>query len=519
MKKIILLSIYTLLLCPIFILSSCENDDEIERMELTRYKWLYKYYDAMLYDPDDYELSIQADKTWLYFLPDGTGVMSCRLTDYDTFFGTKREEVAYRFSYSVYNNRINLSFNDSKLNRVLSFSESCLIDSNDRVYERLTFSSSEINQAIELADEIEFQASINHDKVQDISYSANFDKFAYPYLVDRTYVWSISAICNIQEDSYRYGIFLAGLVLYIDDGTITNRTGRDSNSGENVKKVTLDGKTSYYFENVVGNTVESANSKWSSVVLVESKQNKALTIHYALRYYDSVSDKYFMTSSRSYVYNNTTTDVGNTDKDAEEPNTSVFSGSHNGHAYVDLGLSVKWATSNVDALTLEGYGGYYAWGETKTKSIYNWGTYKLCDGDWNRINKYCLHSSCGSVDNKKVLGASDDIATVKWGGKWRMPTSEEMEELLSKCSWKLTTLNGVKGWRVTGTTGNAIFLPASGLYIDDHINGKDLYCHYWTSSLSVSWSTDGKKLTTGSDYTKLLGDKRYYGASIRAVCK
>lgn len=129
---------------------------------------------------------------------------------------------------------------------------------------------------------------------------------------------------------------------------------------------------------------------------------------------------------------------------------------------VNLGLSVKWAACNVGASSPEEYGGYYAWGETEEKSDYSWDTYKWCNGSWDSMTKYCTDSYCRTVDNKTVLDPEDDVAHVKLGGSWRMPTLDEIEELCNECTWTSTTYNGVKGQLVTGPNGNSIFLPAAG---------------------------------------------------------
>ena len=108
--------------------------------------------------------------------------------------------------------------------------------------------------------------------------------------------------------------------------------------------------------------------------------------------------------------------------------SSQGQGKHEGYEYVDLGLSVKWATCNVGATTPEGYGDYFAWGETKPKDYYAWSTYKYCDSSSLTLTKYCSKSYYGKdsfSDNKTILDSEDDAATVNWGGAWRMPTKEE----------------------------------------------------------------------------------------------
>ena len=157
---------------------------------------------------------------------------------------------------------------------------------------------------------------------------------------------------------------------------------------------------------------------------------------------------------------------------------------YNGHAYVDLGLSVKWATCNVGADSPEDYGDYFAWGETKPKYTYDWNTYKWCRDTAATLTKYCTDRYNGTVDNKKQLDLSDDAAHVNWGGSWRMPTHDELIELYEKCSWTWTTRNGVKGYKVTSkTNGHSIFLPAAGYRGDGSLRFAGSYGYYWSSFL------------------------------------
>lgn len=162
----------------------------------------------------------------------------------------------------------------------------------------------------------------------------------------------------------------------------------------------------------------------------------------------------------------------------------------NGHEFVDLGLSVKWATCNVGANTPEEYGDYFAWGETKPKDNYSWSTYKWCNGSMDNLTKYCIEpdSDYGIVDNKTVLDIEDDAAHVNWGGAWRMPTIEDVQELINNCSWTWATQNGVNGCILTSKiNGNSIFFPAAGYRENSHFF--DLFGFYWSSSLYNKLST------------------------------
>ena len=195
---------------------------------------------------------------------------------------------------------------------------------------------------------------------------------------------------------------------------------------------------------------------------------------------------------------------------------------NNGHKYVDLGLSVKWATCNVGATSPEEYGEYFAWGETTPKTTYDWSTYKYCNGTSDSMTKYCTSSNYGTVDNKTVLEFSDDAARVNWGGSWRMPTKAEYEELIdtNNCTWKWTTQNGVNGYKVTSKkNGNSIFFPAAGFRGSSYLNFAGSYGYCWSSSLITGDSYYAYYLNFDSSYVDWSIYDRCYGQSVRAVCE
>ena len=192
-----------------------------------------------------------------------------------------------------------------------------------------------------------------------------------------------------------------------------------------------------------------------------------------------------------------------------------------GYEYVDLGLpsGIKWAAYNVGATKPEEYGGYYAWGETEEKSNYSWSTYKWCNGSYNTMTKYCTSSSYGTVDNKTVLDLEDDVAHVKWGGGWRMPTTSEQRELLNKCTWQWTTLNGVNGYRVTGPNGNSIFVPAAGYRHGTSLDSEEADGYYWSATPYEGNSNYACSLNFGSSRYDWGSSNRSLGRSVRPVCK
>ena len=193
------------------------------------------------------------------------------------------------------------------------------------------------------------------------------------------------------------------------------------------------------------------------------------------------------------------------------------------HEYVDLGLSVKWATCNVGATKPEEYGDYFAWGETQPKTTYNLSTYKWCNGSYDTQTKYCTDSYYGTVDNKTTLDLSDDAACANWGGSWRMPTKAEQDELRENCIWTWTTQNGVNGYKVTSKNGNSIFLPAASYRNDRDSSVEDVivggYGIYWSSSLCTDFPDYAWVMSFNSNGVYRGSGDRGYGVSVRPVCQ
>ncbi len=197
---------------------------------------------------------------------------------------------------------------------------------------------------------------------------------------------------------------------------------------------------------------------------------------------------------------------------------------------VDLGLTVKWADRNVGAYEPEENGTYYvSWGETALSRNYAWGNYKWCKGSSTSLTKYNTDPTLGVVDNKTKLEANDDLATVKYGGKWRMPTVDDLNELAAtkdnpdyKWEWKLTyNHNGweVLGWEITYlVNGNSMFLPAAS-YINGVTGGSHEYGYYWSSSLNLDFPVNAWSLTFSAEGVRVeMGLARFHGFPIRAVC-
>ena len=195
----------------------------------------------------------------------------------------------------------------------------------------------------------------------------------------------------------------------------------------------------------------------------------------------------------------------------------------NGHEYVDLGLpsGTLWATCNVGANKPEDYGNYYAWGETETKSYYNWDNYKyVADGAPDQLTKYCNRYNYGNngfTDNKTSLLTSDDPAA-KWGSGWRTPSKVQWDELLKYTTSKWTIQNGVKGRLFTSKNGQTIFLPAAGNYYSKpYKEGEEGI--YWSRSIGNNGLAPRHSwyLFFKADRCEVDGNDRCYGHTVRPV--
>ena len=175
-----------------------------------------------------------------------------------------------------------------------------------------------------------------------------------------------------------------------------------------------------------------------------------------------------------------------------------------GHMYVDLGLpsGTLWSVCNMGADKPEEFGEYYAWGETSTKSSYNWNTYSI-----------------GSeLDSLPALDEAHDAAATKWGYGWRMPSREDFDEIVTYCTKTWTTRNNVNGYLITGPNGNTMFLPASGGRGDGNIYESGSCGFYWLNSVYTDDTQFAWGFLLDSDSFFETSYYRMYGQTIRPVC-
>ena len=162
---------------------------------------------------------------------------------------------------------------------------------------------------------------------------------------------------------------------------------------------------------------------------------------------------------------------------------------------IDLGLGVLWADMNVGASIPSDHGKLFGYGDPSgEKRSGN-------ENDYPQID---------------ITGTENDIAKVNWGGKWRMPTTEELKEISEKCSWKPSTLNGVKGNEVTGPNGNTIFFPFAGNRIEANIYRAGQIGACWAGNLS-NFGSSVNMLFFGCSATLNYGANASWGVSVRPV--
>lgn len=322
-----------------------------------------------------------------------------------------------------------------------------------------------------------------------------------------------SAIYECSDGSYIYN----GKELYVA-GTLLPKTGRVRFVAGGEQSLTVGG-ISHYTSFDLGSKEYTSSS--APMTLSTTLQGEECSTGYVYGFYADATERQIRLRSLDTIYSRifplSMLNAGQsgyiavpTEENDEGWEIPTFSGTLNGHEYVDLGLpsGTLWATCNVGATTPEEYGNYYAWGETETKS------------DYNRDN--CVTYG---KDMYNISGSAQyDAARVEWGGTWSMPDRFQLNELCNKnnCTWEWITQNGVNGYKVTGKNCNSIFLPAAGRSVGTSLNDLGTKAYYWSSSPYEGFSiyADAYYLCFYSGYHSTTHyDVRYYGFSVRPVSK
>ncbi|MBR4147407.1 MAG: hypothetical protein IKU00_05905 [Bacteroidales bacterium] len=231
-------------------------------------------------------------------------------------------------------------------------------------------------------------------------------------------------------------------------------------------------------------------------------------------------------ASTTYHVRAFATNVAGTAYGSEKTFTTLPSSSNGNHNYVDFGLpsGTLWATCNLGADTPEGYGDFFAWGETTPKITYNWSNYQYCEGNINSFTKYCNNTNYGFngfTDNLFSLLPEDDAATANWGSEWYIPSEAQWRELINNTVITQSIQNGVQGIRLTAINGSkSIFLPAAGFHWDNELCycGTNYFglCCYWSKSLTTNYPYHAGGFH-GAELGGVEGSYRGCGYPIRPV--
>ena len=197
-------------------------------------------------------------------------------------------------------------------------------------------------------------------------------------------------------------------------------------------------------------------------------------------------------------------------KKGNDGNLYAKTGVHNGYNYVDLGLSVRWATFNVGANSPEGYGSYFAWGETSPRT------------DYGSVTQNSIRRDLGN----NISGSAYDAAHANWGGNWRIPTRNEIQELIDNCKWKQARYNGTDGFCITGPNNKSIFIPAAGYYSEKERH-PGFFIKLWTATAELDnqynmcWvyhlHLQNNKYQSPPVQPELIRESYYVGMCIRPV--
>ena len=192
-----------------------------------------------------------------------------------------------------------------------------------------------------------------------------------------------------------------------------------------------------------------------------------------------------------------------------------------GYEYVDLGLPshLKWAKCNVGAEKETDYGDYFMWGDTRPNIVCRWANAPFNNGS-NSFNSDYFNSVKDTVCPNGVLAKEYDAAAQIMGGNWRMPTRIEFQELLNNTTNEWTTINGVNGWKFTGSNGNSIFIPASGDRLGSLFSDQGSIGSVWSSSLYTTNTTlAGRLYFRSSKISATANYDRFHGFVVRGGFK
>ena len=457
MKKIKFFASNLLLVMMCFMFAACpEPEPDIEEGNLVntlkKYKW--QHTDVSEYNDTDYGGFWGTSTYRLYFMDNNIGYHYTVEKDHDTSLGDSQKSYFDKFTYSVSGNTVRLNFKSGQ--DTYTYRNGFLVLGDDSYYEPSLMTQSDKDFVNRKAQEIE-----EDEENEEISSNIkDYVDITYEYVEEDI---SIEFTINTELGKEFPGkTFKYGIEYGYGDYEYTSYCEMGGKSSQTFVMSILFAEYALYYKSYIALREKIDNGE----KLTDSEQVLLEEVVYYIekdvkkfkaRYFVEYNGERFYFNAYFYdieidlddSYNNS---YGGGNNDNENDQTT---GTTQGHAYVDLGLSVKWATCNVGASKPEDYGDYYAWGETTTKSDYSWKTYKWCKGTGDTMTKYCANSNDGTVDNRKTLTSSDDVATeimFRIGdevrivpGKAKKDGFEEPGQLLFKFGIMFSSINSVIG--------------------------------------------------------------------------
>lgn len=429
--------------------SDKDKDEPVENLDpavLTEFRWQSE-------TETDYFITDQyadRDTYWnvYYFLSDGTGLVKSVQRTYDAIKDSySTMNTPYGFEYHVEGGVVTVLLNSGEKHRFSYKSRKlqCL-----DCEELLTPGDMEASDR-QFIKENKYIVDGTDPNNFTYDYALNLQGVSKDPLNKRNYIYQFMLGFGGEEFKTHH-IQSFGMVVRCDDGKVTNSKYYD---GDVTRWPLYSGA---YFEAICPGDDREKNWCTYSVAITSSKSS--IEVNYYPRWFSELDSEYHDGASltKRFKAPDSLVNEGTSDddkKDDEKPDNGV--GSTNGHEWVDLGLSVKWAVTNVGASTAYEAGSVFQWGITEPHtsnltSQYSHPHFDKTTGTYKDIG------DC-------ISGTMYDAATVNWRSGWRMPTTDEWRELDEKCKSKKVTKNGVKGREFTGPNGNTLFICYVSAYV------------------------------------------------------
>lgn len=494
-RKLSFLSTMMLLMtCLVF--NACSDSDDVAGGNLVdvlkNNKWQFEYVDD--YNESDYGDYFYTYTYRLYFMDNNVGYHLRVEKEYESGSGYSQESYFNKFTYNVSGNTVEVRFKNGTDTYIYNGGFLAL---GDDIYTPSAMTQSDRDFVNRKAQEIDDEEETNEIVNNLDDYVSVTSEFVEENL-NIKFTINTELSKKYPQKTFEYGVeYGYGNYYY------TSNLDMEGKSSKNFTMSVLFDECALYMKSYT----ELVDKIKSGEELTESERDLFEDIideierkvrSFKARIFVVLSDKRYYVYDDFYAY----VDWDNLGSINGGPNDDDYDGTIRGHKYVDLGLSVKWATCNVGATAPEEYGDYFAWGETTPKSEY---------------------TAENSKTNEKNIGvissnAAYDAATVNWGGSWRMPTEAEIQELMDNCTWTWTTQNDVNGCKVKSKkNGNSIFLPAAGFRRGSSL--RNAGCGYYWSSTPGENTYYAFSLNFYSGYDSCYWLSRYYGQSVRPVSK